>query len=201
MVNDLDDAVAALAAGQPVLLPTDTVYGLAVDPARPGATDRLFALKARPTDVPLPVLAADAEQAFSLAGEVPEAAARLAARCWPGGLTIVVPRRAGLGFDLGGPDDRTIGLRVPDHDVPRRLASQVGPLATTSANRHGQPTPATVAEVVAQLHGEVAVVVDGGPCAGLASTVVVCDGDLVRVVREGRVGRDVLEAALGHPPL
>ena len=200
-MSDLAHAVAALAAGQPVLLPTDTVYGLAVDPARPGATDRLFALKARPTDVPLPVLAADAEQAFSLAGAVPEAAARLAAACWPGGLTIVVPRRPGLGFDLGGPDDRTIGLRVPDHEVPRRLAELVGPLATTSANRHGQPTPPTVAEVVAQLDGDIAVAVDGGTCAGLASTVVVCDGEVVRVVREGRVGRDVLEAALGHPPL
>jgi L-threonylcarbamoyladenylate synthase len=194
-VTDLDAAVAALRAGEIVVVPTDTVYGIAVDPSRPGATDRLFAVKARPTDVPLPILAADADQAFSLAADVSPVARRLAEACWPGGLTIVLPRRAGLDFDLGGADDATIGVRVPDHEVPRALARAVGPLATTSANLHGRPTPETAAGVAAELAG-VAVVLDGGRCAGAPSTVVVCTGDGWRVVREGRIGIHQLRGVL-----
>lgn len=184
---NLDAAAEALLAGEPVVLPTDTVYGVAVDPTRPGATDRLFALKERPAEVALPVLAADADQAFALATDVPDVARRLAAACWPGGLTIVVARHPDVRFDLGGHDDGTIGLRVPDHAVPRELARRVGPLATTSANRHGRPTPVTAAEAAAQLAGPVGVVLDGGPCVGAPSTVVVCTGDEVRIVREGRI--------------
>jgi L-threonylcarbamoyladenylate synthase len=194
-VTDLDAAVAALRAGEIVVVPTDTVYGIAVDPSRPGATDRLFAVKARPTDVPLPILAADADQAFSLAADVSPVARRLAEACWPGGLTIVLPRRAGLDFDLGGADDATIGVRVPDHEVPRALARAVGPLATTSANLHGRPTPETAAGVAAELAG-VAVVLDGGRCAGAPSTVVVCTGNDWRVVREGRIGIHQLRGVL-----
>jgi L-threonylcarbamoyladenylate synthase len=194
-VTDLDAPVAALRAGEIVVVPTDTVYGIAVDPSRPGATDRLFAVKARPTDVPLPILAADADQAFSLAADVSPVARRLAEACWPGGLTIVLPRRAGLDFDLGGADDATIGVRVPDHEVPRALARAVGPLATTSANLHGRPTPETAAGVAAELAG-VAVVLDGGRCAGAPSTVVVCTGDDWRVVREGRIGIHQLRGVL-----
>jgi L-threonylcarbamoyladenylate synthase len=194
-VSELSDALVALRAGEVIVLPTDTVYGIAVDPSRPGATDRLFAIKERPTDVALPILAADARQAFSLAGEVPPVARRLAEAFWPGGLTIVLPRRAGLGFDLGGGDDATIGVRVPDHDVPRTLARSVGPLATTSANLHGQPTPETAAGVAAELAG-VSVVLDGGRCAGAPSTVVVCTSDDWRVVREGRIGIHQLRGVL-----
>jgi L-threonylcarbamoyladenylate synthase len=194
-VIDLDAAITALRAGEVVVVPTDTVYGIAVDPSRPGATDRLFALKDRPTDVPLPILAADADQALSLAAEVPPVARRFADAFWPGGLTIVLPRRAGLGYDLGGADDATIGVRVPDHEVPRALALAVGPLATTSANLHGRPTPETAAGVATELAG-VAVVLDGGRCAGAASTVVVCTDDGWRVVREGRIGIHQLRGVL-----
>lgn len=193
---NLDDARAALVAGLPVIVPTDTVYGVAVDPTRDGATARLFAVKARPTDVALPVLAADAEQAFSLCASVPEVARRLADAHWPGGLTIVLPRHPDLTWDLGGADDSTIGLRVPDHDVPRSLAADVGPLATTSANRHGRPTPETAAAAVAELPG-VAAVVDGGPCVGAPSTVVAVVGDELRILREGRIPASVLAASTG----
>lgn len=184
----LDPAAEALAAGRPVVLPTDTVYGIAVVAEDPAATARLFEIKQRPAAAALPVLVADAEQAFALCGDVPAIARRLADRHWPGGLTLVLPRRPGLDLDLGGIDDGTIGVRVPDHPVPVALARRVGPLAATSANRHGRPTPATAAEVSEELGGLVEVVVDGGACAGSPSTVVAVSerGDLT-VLREGRI--------------
>jgi L-threonylcarbamoyladenylate synthase len=193
-VTELAAAIEALAAGLPVILPTDTVYGVGVDPARPGATARLFRKKARPADVALPVLAADAEQAFALAAP-PASALALAERFWPGPLTIVVPRAADVGFDLGGGDAATIGLRVPDHDVPRDLARAVGPLAVTSANRHGEPTATTAAEAVAALGRGVGAVVDGGTRAGAPSTVVRCTDDGVWILRLGALGPAELRAA------
>ena len=202
-MSDIDDAVAALLAGLPIVLPTDTVYGLAVDPSQPGATDRLFAIKERPTEAALPVLAADRDQAFALAGAVPAAARRLAERFWPGGLTLVIARKTGLPFDLGGVDDTTIGVRVPDHAVARAIAGQVGPIAATSANLHGRPTPETAAEVMAEIGDRVSIVIDGGRCAGSSSTVVSCTDETVTILREGRVPRDALSDALGprHPPI
>lgn len=181
-------AVAALRRGDLAVLPTDTVYGIAVVAQDPVAAARLFEIKQRPADAALPVLVADAEQAFSLCGDVPDLARRLADRHWPGGLTLVLPRRPGLDLDLGGVDDGTIGVRVPDHEVPVELARRVGPLAATSANLHGRPTPATAQGVVDQLGGTVRTVVDGGTCAGAPSTVVAisASGDLT-VLREGRI--------------
>jgi L-threonylcarbamoyladenylate synthase len=195
--GNFERAVAALEAGEPIVLPTDTVYGVAVDPTRPGATERLFAVKERPAEAALPVLAADVEQALALAApDLPAAALRLAERFWPGGLTLVVRRHPDVTYDLGGRDDRTIGLRVPDHDVPRRLAAAVGPLAATSANLHGQPTPVTAEGVAAELGDRVALVLDGGPCEGAPSTVVSCTAEGVHVLREGRIPRREIEAAL-----
>ena len=178
-------AAHALRAGQPIVVPTDTVYGLAADPRHTAA---LFDIKARPPEVALPVLVADTDQALALAAvDLCVAARRLMDRWWPGGLTLVVPRRSGLGFDLGGRDDATIGLRLPAHPGPVALAAAVGPLAVTSANRHGAATPATAHEVAAELGAGVAMVLDGGPCEGAASTVVSClDGEL-RVLREGAI--------------
>lgn len=180
----LEDAVDALRRGEVVVIPTDTVYGVAVAASVPGATARLFEVKARPSDVALPVLVADEAQARDIVVVSTRAAALMAAH-WPGGLTIVLPRRPGFDADLGGTDPTTVGVRVPDHDVPRRLAQQVGPLVTTSANLHGQPTPPTAAEVRAALG--VDVVVDGGRCDGAPSTVVRVDGDSVVVLRQGSV--------------
>jgi L-threonylcarbamoyladenylate synthase len=192
-----DRARDALRHGLAVVLPTDTVYGVAVEPSRPGATARLFEVKQRPTDVALPMLAADPDQAFQLATDVPEVARRLAARFWPGGLTLVVARRPGLGLDLGGADDVTIGIRVPDHQLVRRLASDVGPLATTSANLHGRPTPESAAEVAAELGDAVGLVLDGGGCAGLPSTVVACTGSGARVRRVGRIPSEAIAEIAG----
>jgi tRNA threonylcarbamoyl adenosine modification protein (Sua5/YciO/YrdC/YwlC family) len=190
--------VAALQAfdnGLVVALPTDTVYGLAVDPFRPSAADRLFALKRRPRTVDLPLLVASADQVLTVATGVPKVAERLMDRFWPGPLTVVVPRRPDLEADLGD-DEATVGVRCPDHPVPLTLCRRHGPLATTSANLHGQPTMTTATEVAAALGDSVEVVLDAGPCAGLPSTVVDCTGEDPKCLREGRVPWTELEAAL-----
>ena len=132
-------AIATLRAGGAVVVPTDTVYGLAVRADLPGAVDRLAALKDRAAEQPVAVLVASIEQADAV-GLLSVDARRLAERWWPGPLTLVLPRRAGLDWDLGEPAG-TVGVRVPDHDLVRGLASAVGPLATTSANRHGDADP------------------------------------------------------------
>ena len=190
------EAVRALEQGQPIGIPTDTVYGLAVDPFRAGATDRIFAAKRRPRDVSLPVLVSGVDQALSLATAVPALALELMARYWPGPLTIVIPARADLGADLGE-DELTVGVRSPDHPVPMALCAAVGPLATTSANRHGEP-PMTTAQELADAFGEaVPVVLDGGVCAGSPSTVVDCTGQELKLLREGRIPWAELRSAAG----
>lgn len=184
-----DAAVAALRRGEAIVLPTDTVYGIAVSASVPGATSRIFEVKERPSTVPLAVLVADEAQARTVV-EVSDLAAELMARHWPGGLTIVLPRRAGFTADLGGIGASTVGVRVPAHAVPVELAREVGPLATTSANRHGRPTPRTADGVVVELGDGIAVVIDGGTCDGAPSTVVAVRGDEIELLRRGAVVLD-----------
>jgi tRNA threonylcarbamoyl adenosine modification protein (Sua5/YciO/YrdC/YwlC family) len=190
----LATAIQALGNGSVVALPTDTVYGLAVLPSVASAVDRLFALKERPKDVPLPVLVASWPEVDDLAGPLDTAAELLAARFWPGPLTLVVPRRLGFDTDLGGPRSarRTIGVRWPDHPVVDSLCRQLGPLVVTSANLHGSPPATTASEVADVFSGHVgaeapAVILDGGLCNGLPSTVVECRGPATRCLREGAI--------------
>jgi L-threonylcarbamoyladenylate synthase len=189
-------AAEALRAGRPVVLPTDTVYGLAALPTVEGATATLFRLKGRGHDTPVAVLCADADQALGLAapGAVGAEVRRIADRLWPGPLTVVLPRRPGLPYELGEPAE-TVGLRCPDHRLVRALAAAVGPLATTSANRHGEPTPSTAPEVAAVFGPAVGLVLDGGPCAAPPSAVVDATGDRWRVLREGPVDLAAITAA------
>jgi tRNA threonylcarbamoyl adenosine modification protein (Sua5/YciO/YrdC/YwlC family) len=187
-------ALEALADGRIVGIPTDTVYGLAADPFRPGATERLFEAKRRSRDVDLPVLVASIDQAMSLTTAVPDVAAALMRRYWPGPLTLVLPRRPDLTADLGE-DEATIGIRCPAHPVPLALCAKGGPIATTSANLHGEPTSQTAEEVVAVFGDAVAVVLDGGRRAGSPSTVVDCTGTEPRLLREGRVAWSEVQAA------
>ena len=145
----LMEASEALRAGGVVLLPTDTVYGLAV--LDPVAEEDLFVLKGRPANRSIAVLVADRSAAESLAEVVPAPLGDLMDRHWPGPLTVVLPRSRRRGAPRLGGDRDTIGVRCPDHPWLRRLLADVGPLATTSANRHGEPTPATAGEVLASL--------------------------------------------------
>lgn len=163
-----DDAVAALRRGEVVAIPTDTLYGLAAVPARQAL---LFELKGRPAEVHVPVLVADIAQAVTL-GE----RHAFMDEYWPGALTIVVRR-------LDGAPPGTVGLRCPDDDLVRDLCRRVGPLAVTSANLHGQPTPPDAAGVAALFPG--IVVVDGGIRDGESSTVVDVTGPTPVVLRQG----------------
>lgn len=192
----LDRVVASLRAGAPVILATDTVYGLAAVADQPEAVARIFALKDRPVDVRMAVLVADVTQARAHV-ELGPAGEALAAAFWPGPLTIVARRHDEGALAAGDAD--TLGVRCPDESFVRSVAAQVGPVAATSANPHGQPTPATAAEVAACFPG-VEVVVDGGLRTGAASTVVSVVGPEPLVLREGPISAADIAAALGAPP-
>jgi L-threonylcarbamoyladenylate synthase len=195
--ESIERAATALRAGLVVGVPTDTVYGIAVDPRDRLATEKLFALKDRPGSLQLPVLLARPEQADELAeGGLPHSARNVVESFWPGALTIVVPRRHDLGWRLGG-DETTIGLRCPDHLVARELCERVGPLATTSANVHGEPPLTSARELAGRFGGDLALVIDGGVLTGRSSTVVDLTGDRVECLREGAITFDAIEAVLG----
>jgi L-threonylcarbamoyladenylate synthase len=190
-------AIDVLRGGGVVALPTDTVYGIAVDLATSGGIERLFAAKRRPPDKGIMLLLASADQAGSV-GLIGDAARALADAFWPGGLTIVVPQRADVALPAvltGGVS--TIGLRLPDHPTPRALAAGVGPIPTTSANRSGLLEARDAAEIVDQIGDAVDLVLDGGPAhGGPASTVVDCSGSSPRVLRVGAVPLAAVVAAL-----
>jgi L-threonylcarbamoyladenylate synthase len=201
MTVDDPDALAAAASvlrgGGAVVIPTETVYGVAALPSVAGATETLFALKGRPTDVPLAVLVDDLAQVLPWLDldALPAASTALAERFWPGPLTLVLPRRAGLALALGG-SPATVGVRCPDHGFARALAAEVGPVATTSANRHGEPTPHTAADAAAALAGAVDLVVDGGRCDSAPSTVVDLTGVDPVVVRAGAIEPAAIDAVI-----
>ncbi|GAC1340608.1 MAG: hypothetical protein NVSMB29_09750 [Candidatus Dormibacteria bacterium] len=165
------------------MVPTDTVYGIVCDPTNPAAVDRLYAVKGRPAGMELPVLGADFEALAALVELTPEAR-RLAGAYWPGPLTIVAalrsPRR--LVVPRAG---HTLAVRVPAHPLLRSLLWITGPLASSSANLHGTPPPAHAALAVGALGNLVAAAYDGGPAAGLASTIIDCTASPPRVLRVG----------------
>lgn len=191
-------AAGALRAGGIVALPTETVYGLVVMPDERGV-ERLIAAKQRSADKGIQLLVDSIGQARALA-VVPALAERLAAAFWPGPLTLVLPRRADVSLPAGlGGGRPTLGIRLPNHDVPRRLARELGPLAASSANISGQPDATTAELVTTSLGDVVALVLDDGPVrGGVPSTVVDCTGpdDGVRILRVGALSEaDILAAA------
>jgi tRNA threonylcarbamoyl adenosine modification protein (Sua5/YciO/YrdC/YwlC family) len=193
----LDAAVASVARGGVIAIPTDTVFGLACDPANAVAVDRIYAIKRRPADLELTLLSATVD-AIEDVVELSDAARTLAAAYWPGALSIVCELR-----DRGWAIPRTgttLSVRVPDHPIALELLRRTGPLATTSANRHGEAAATTAAEVIAALGGEVDAVVEGGDCGGLASTIIDCTSITPRVLREGPISAAVLLSLLGGFP-
>lgn len=180
--NAVAAALAALRRGEPVGVPTDTVYGLAAGAADADAIQQLFELKDRPAERSIAVLVVDLAAAETLV-ELTPSARRLAERFWPGPLTIVAPRQPTAPPHLG--TGATIGVRLPGDDIMQAIAGP-GPLAVTSANLHGGPTPAT-ASGVAELFPALGLVIDAGPRPGSSSTVVDATGNTPEVLREGSV--------------
>ena len=191
---DLRDALEALERGLPIVIPTDTVYGLAARFDLPGAVRTLFDVKGRPEQKALPVLGAAREQLAELAVFTRDADA-LAERFWPGALTLVLARRRGFTYDLGGEGDDTVAVRVPSNEATLELLRLSGPLAVTSANLSGQPPCATAGDARAALGDAVAVYVDGGESRGSPSTVVALVNG-IEVLREGAVSEGELRSAL-----
>lgn len=176
----VDEAARVLAGGGLVVIPTDTVYGVAARIDRPEAVRRIFELKGRPREKALPVLVADLETARRLAVFTPQAL-ELAATGWPGPLTLVLERGA-LAADLGG-DGRTVALRIPDHPAALELLARAGPLAATSANPSGRPPHRSVEEIAASLGEGVDLYLDGGRLGSTPSRVISLVGE-PRVLRE-----------------
>lgn len=194
----VEEAARVLRAGGLVVFPTDTVYGLGADPANPEAVERIYQVKGRESGKPLQLLLADSSQLPTVAVEISELAWQ-AARCFmPGGITLVLKKAPGVPLSVvaGG---ATVGVRVPQYDLCRALIRAFGgPVAATSANRSGGPSPATAAEAAEQVGDAVDLVLDGGPCpVGRDSTVLDLSGPEPRVLREGAVSLAELRRTLG----
>ena len=188
----LTAAAAALSRGELVLLPTDTVYGVAADAFTPAAVTKLLAAKNRGRSMPVPVLVGEASTLAGLASTVPPVATRLAEAFWPGGLTLVIEHAPSLAWDLGDAEG-TVAVRLPDDDVTRELLRRTGPLAVSSANRSGRPAATTAQQAEYQLGEHASVVLDDGPReSSAASTIVDCTGPIPRVLRVGAIEVDRL---------
>lgn len=194
-MSDLDDTLDAVARGDIVVIPTDTVYGIAASPVIPTALEAIFALKGRSRTKALPVLGYSLDALDSVAS-FDERARRVAEMYWPGPLTLVLGRAAGFDADLGGDDDGTVAVRVPALDITLALLALSGPLAVTSANLSGEPDALSVETARAVFGDRVAAYLGGAVTSGTPSTVVSLVGD-PEVLREGALpGRDVLDNAL-----
>lgn len=192
----LEAAAKELDAGGIVVFPTDTVYGVGADAFNPEATARIFAAKRRPRAMALPVLVARPRQAWALCSEVPRAAEKLVAAFWPGPLTLILPEADGLSWDLGETRGG-VAVRMPAHDDLLDLIMMIGPLAATSANVSGRPTPPTLDAVAAELGDAVSLYLDGGPASSdVPSTIVDLTSWRAKVVREGPISKEAVEEAL-----
>jgi L-threonylcarbamoyladenylate synthase len=195
----LQEAAKWIRGGGVVALPTDTLYGLAVDPFQAAAVERVFAVKGREAGRALPLIAADAAQVAARLGPLPPLGDRLAQRFWPGPLTLLVVAHAALPHGVTAGTGR-VGVRVPAHDVARAICRGVdGPVTATSANRSGEPATADPDVVERTLGGSVDLLIDTGPApGGPPSTIVDVTGPAPRLVREGAVSWQQIEAWLNN---
>ena len=188
----LKAAAEILLRGGVAAIPTDTVYGFAALVHDEKAIERLYRIKERSQNKSIAVLLGDAVQAHEVAHEFPAKALRLAEKYWPGALTIIIRKKAGLPADLTSND--LVGLRIPDHDFTRELIRRTGPLAVTSANISGEPPARSVADFAEELGPQLDIIIDGGPSrGGVPSSVINCDADPAVVLREGAIpGKDLM---------
>ncbi|MGA2503584.1 MAG: L-threonylcarbamoyladenylate synthase [Anaerolineales bacterium] len=188
----LPRALETLQSGGLVAFPTDTVYGVGALAFDRLAVVSIYKAKNRPVERAIPVLIGDVDDLQKVAIEIPKIAFRLAAHFWPGPLTLVIPKHPKLPESISaGP---TVGVRIPNHPVTLALLRLAGPMAVTSANLSGQPSPKTAQEVDAQLGGRIALILDAGTTpGGVPSTVVDCSGGEPQILRVGPISQtDIL---------
>jgi L-threonylcarbamoyladenylate synthase len=194
-------ARSSLAKGELVVVPTDTVYGVAADAFNPAAVERLLAAKGRGRVSPPPVLIPNIGTLDALARNVPDKVREVAAAFWPGGLTIILDAQPSLAWDLGDTGG-TVALRVPNNPIALELLAETGPLAVSSANLTGQAAATTATDAQAQLGESIAVYLDGGESSSTASTIIDATAlargsGAVRILRDGAVSAAQLRAILG----
>lgn len=193
----LQTAVDAVREGRLIVLPTDTVYGIGADAFSADAVDALLEAKGRGRDTPPPVLVGDPSVLLALAVDVPEYAERLAEEFWPGPLTLILTAQPSLTWDLGETRG-TVALRMPDDEVALELLRRTGPLAVSSANRHGRPAALSVLDAATQLGDSVEVYLDGGTARiGTSSTIIDTTVEPPEIVREGALSREQIVEVLG----
>jgi len=195
------DGIEALRAGELVVYPTETFYGIGADASSSIALQRLFAVKRREPDRPVGLIAADTAMAFSVGREVPTDARRLADAFWPGPLTLVLPARDSVAPELTGPDG--VGVRVSPHPVARALSAGLGrPITATSANLTGQAPATTLAEARKAVGAKVKVFLEGGKLAAPApSTVVAVGKSGWKMIRVGAISQHQIAIALAGDAL
>jgi len=196
----IPSAFEIIKSGGTIAFPTDTVYGLAVDPFNPQAINHIYAIKERSMEKAIPILIGDFEQLGSLVSEINDTAKILAQNFWPGPLTLILPKALLLPEALSLYP--TIGVRMPNHEFALNLMRRTGPLATTSANISGDANPRTGLDVLSQLGGKIDLLLDGGETPGtIPSTVVDISSKPIRLLREGPITRSDLSALLGEDVL
>lgn len=192
----------ALGRGEVIVMPTDTVYGIAADAFKPDAVAALLAAKERTRQSPPPVLVASVATMQALAEQIPQQVSDLFDEFAPGPLTVILPAQSSLQWDLGETRG-TVALRIPDHPMALELLRETGPLAVSSANKHGKPAPATAQAAEEQLSDAVNIFLDAGEVGGVASTILDATGlcerpqQPARIVRQGALPREVLAERLG----
>lgn len=188
----VDEAASLLREGRLVIFPTDTLYGIGADAFNAEAIAALYQVKQRPRTKGIPILLADPDDLEKVAEALPRRAQPLIERFWPGPLTLVVPRRPALPSNIS--PNENVAVRIPDHAVARALIRAAGgAVATSSANKTGNPPALDAPEAMAALAGSAAAVLDGGPVVyGAPSTIVDCTADPPRILREGPLSADTL---------
>lgn len=205
LLTGFRQAKVSLQRGEVAVIPTDTVYGLAADAFNVKGVELLLNLKGRDRKVPPPVLIPRVETLSALATDLPLVANQLAAAFWPGALTLVLKAQASLDWDLGETRG-TVALRVPDHKITLALLEDVGPLAVSSANTHGNPAAVTAQQAAEYFGDKVPVYLDGGSSPkGEASTILdltqVRDGEPIRVLRKGAISLTRIRSVIGDMEL
>jgi L-threonylcarbamoyladenylate synthase len=193
--SEIQTALQILQSGGIVAFPTDTVYGLGALAFNNNAIESIYTAKDRPIEKAIPILIGNLSDLDKVAKDIPNMALRFAARFWPGPLTCVIPKKQTLPSAVSATP--TVAVRIPDHHDARSLLRAAGPMAVTSANISGKPSPSTAQEVYNQLNGRIPLILDGGKTkGGIPSTLVDCTGKEPVILREGPISLSELLAAL-----